>query len=559
MAWKQSGKGRTLREVACTNLGILNVSEITEWEKKSFRNEFHIDGVEQACEIIRRYKDRKIRICGDYDVDGRCASVILFLALRRIGCSKTEIRIPRRFSEGYGLNDAMIDEVNEDDALIITVDSGITGGDVTSMAKRRGMSVIVTDHHPAVKDVSGNAMLPEADILIDPNAVEGSATFNGYCGAGIAYKIASVLLAGDPFLKALLPYAAVATIADVMPLREENYVFVRDGLQMITDRTAPPGIVALSEAMDIVTCTSGDVAYRLAPAINAPGRIADRDVYTMPLLACSSIEKARQYAAAVKNENERRKQMTAEGAEKASAILKEEHYSGGLIMVRIPDLCQGLCGILAGKLCDMYKTPTVVVTEGDDGLLHGSARSVAGYNIAEAFARHRDKLERFGGHSQAAGITVRNDRFKEAKAAITQDYLNCGVPEEHGEDDRYYDLEIKASDIASVLNEQDLFEPYGEGNAKPVFRITDFRLVERPKETAGSGVRLKSEYASAIGFGMWPEAEVYRDRLGIYTLYGTLSWNEYRGNRNPQVELLGLERMNTENETEFVKKLRSIT
>lgn len=556
--WLKRDESKSIQEVVMRNLGIASIDEIREWAEKTKNASYYIYGLNEALTVIEKFKDKRIRICGDYDVDGRCAAIILFLALRRFGCKNVDVRIPRRFSEGYGMNAEMINEVKEDDALIITVDNGITAFEAVEVAKRRGMTVVVTDHHLPMEDTNGNPVLPDADIIIDPHAIPGSAAFDGYCGAGIAYRLAQHILKEDGFVHALLPFAAVATVADVMDLREENYILVKDGLEMITSGKAAPGLMALATEMDIRTCTSTDVGFKIAPALNAPGRMEDKDAYTLPLLACKDPAKAIEIADQIIAINEERKKAVSEGMEIAEDDLRDSGYKEGLIVARVKNAGAGIVGIIAGRLSDAYGVPAIVLNGPDErGLLHGSARSVGDYNISETLSALKDLLVSFGGHAQAAGLALKAECFDEFKEKAREIYSNSGFSLVVS-DEAYYDLEINSSQVLTVLQELDRFEPYGHGNEKPVFKIKNFRLTDKPRKIAGDGVRMKSASLSAIGFGLWPRMEEFGDGLATYTLYGTLSWNEYKGFRRAQIEIADIEKESKMVTTPFAAALKKM-
>lgn len=558
MFWKKRDNCSTIEEVVARNLGINKIEDIQEWEKKYEDDAYYIRGIDEVCDIIREKSDTHIRICGDYDVDGRMASMILFLALRRIGCRDVMVRIPRRFSEGYGMSTKMIDEIKDDDSLVITVDNGITAFEAVAAAKQRGMTVIVTDHHLPKKDENDVDTLPDADIIIDPNAIKNSAMFNGYCGAGVAYKIAKRLLDGDSFIETLLPYAAIATVADVMELKEENYVLVKKGMEMISNREASPGLLALLNKLHVEVCTATTVGFKIAPTINAPGRMEDIDKVTLPLLACSKMDQAYDLADKMIAINQKRQEAVAYGEALAEKILKEEGYTKGIIIVNCKGCRSGILGIIAGRLSDKYCVPAIVLS-GDEGspVIHGSARSVEGFNIVQLFSEHSGEFESFGGHAQAAGLSVRTDKFRHMKETLEKAFEESGFVYTPPED-AFFDLEISEKEVAATATALEKFEPFGTGNSKPVFLVKGFRTIERPREIKGGGAKIRGVGIEAIGFGMFDKIASTGLDVGTYDIYGTIGWNVFNGRRTPQIEIIDIERVDKRVETDFAKTIRAI-
>ena len=557
MLWKKRNDYSSISSVVASNLGVDSVDEIDVWKEKYDKNEYPIDGLDDAAETISRFckAGKRIRICGDYDVDGRTASIILFMALKHIGCDNLDVRIPRRFSEGYGMKPVMIDEVKEDDALIITVDNGIAAFDAVNEAKRRGMTVVVTDHHmPSVEN--DEVVIPNADVVVDPHVYHSLGGYTEYCGAGIAYKLA-LKLVDEEFGKSLLPYAALATVADVVELREENYIIVREGLAQITDRNAPYGILALMDAMDIETCFADSIGYKLAPAINAPGRMNDHDTVTLPLLASKTIDKARKYADTIVEVNELRKAAVSEAVDRAKeSLIAEDYQPGDLIMVLLDGVKPGILGIIAGRLSEDYRVPALVFVKNEDDICAGSARSVDGFNVLRLLNGRRGEFRSMGGHEQAAGMSVDVSVFKTLKDHLTEDFRNSGfvfTPP----DVAYYDLSIDASYAGRVLPVQDRYEPYGQGNEKIIYEFRNFHLVEKPKMVGGNGVKLRGDGVTAIGFGLWPLACELGD-FTVCTVYGTLSWNEFRGNKSVQIQVLDIKKPEPKKATGLAEKLRAM-
>ena len=552
MHWEKADSSKTIEDVIARNFRIDNIEEIKEWEHISDAGKYKVDRLDEASQMIKDYIDKNILICGDYDADGRTASIIMYKTLTKFGCKNVSVRIPRRFSEGYGMNTAMISEVVDDNTLIVTVDNGIAAFEAIDLAKSRGMNVIVVDHHPAYKE-NGVIKLPNADIIIDPNAISSSATFSGYCGAGLAYKLSCELIKDKTFTDSLLPLVAIATIADIMELREENWVLTKRGLEMMSKRNAQQGILALMDGMDITTCTSTDVGFKIAPAINAPARMQDVDMTTLKLMAVSKMENARKLASEIIQINEERKKCANQGVVIAEKQIGT-NFGNKIIVVMLDKKYYGIVGIIAGKLTEKYGVPSIVFSKNANGELGGSCRSIPDIDITDLIRSCGD-IASCGGHAQAAGVHLVNGTYEEFKQTIEEAYDNLHyeyvVP-----DCGYYDLEITEDQIEAELTHQSIYEPFGNGNTKPIYKISNFHLSNPPKEISGHGVRLRGTKTTAVGFGLWPLVEDLN--TGTYDLYGTLSWNEYHGYRNPQIELIDFVKQDRKKTTSFASVLKSM-
>jgi len=559
MKWRKRDGLETVFDVFMRNIGIDSLEVVNEWYKKSNALSYHIDLLSEAAELIKRFKDKTVTIVGDYDADGITSTSILVIALTRLGFSDVRYRIPKRFSEGFGISEKIVDEINS--GLVVTVDNGIAQPEIIKKAKEKGLTVIVTDHHePLVVD--GKVILPEADIVIDPNAIEGSADFNGYCGAGIAYKLAVELLGkSDP---QLLSLAGVGTVADVMPLKEENYVFVRKALTyLINCATTTTGMYALISSLTLTKHISAkDIGFKIGPCANAASRMNDdgaKEVVEL-LTFNGPFEKAIPMAERLIEINEERKTAKKEGLEAAERIISDECLYGEVpLVVNVPDVKHGIIGILAGALCEKYKVPAIVVSD-IEGALKGSARSVEGYNIKNALDKCSDTLVAYGGHEGAAGLTVGNLENFKAKIQSLPESVDF-VPE--SVEEAFYDLVINAKDIPSTIEELEKCGPFGEGNPEIVFKIEGFSTI--PKygvyvKTMGDGsiVKIFSKNCSAIGFGL---ADRLKDTKTPkrYTLYGTLSTNYFGGSVEHQIEFVDFEEEVVEKiETPLAARLKAL-
>lgn len=559
--WLQrQGVPGDLFSILLTHLGVPDTNAINAWFKKSYAGQYRIDGFDRVKALLDANRKLPVHIFGDYDVDGRTATAILYRGLIAYGFEKVSWRIPRRKTEGFGLNPGMVREIEDKKAVIITCDNGIASLEACALAKERGFTVIVTDHHEPVVE-NGQVILPKADVIIDPKAIPGSADFTGYCGAGIAYKLISYLLGPERKAEAKLlePLAAVATICDAMPLVEENYVIVRNGLKKIVRREAPAGLLALSDTMGVENVTAENVAFRIGPPINAPGRLCDEDGLTLPLLTTDDYRFGRILSDQVKGYNETRKELKAKGVEEAEARIKAEGLENDpVITVYLPGINEGLVGILAGDIAERYGRPAIVVTDSAEPMcVKGSARSVEGVNIKALFDANAGLFVRYGGHEGAAGLTLQKQNLKKLRAA-----MNASVKPVLGsrQEVSYYDHVISCSDVPAALAMQEKFEPFGVGNAKPIFKIEHFRMVPNKnafkKEMSAGGVKLFSANCEAIGFGMTERMAVVDGPMEL-TLYGTLSYNVFRGTKSVQINYTDFE-IADDNGTDMARRLREI-
>ena len=528
---KRRPECKTIEDVVLTNVGM---------SKDSFLfplTNYHIDGITDAATLLNMAgcKNDTITIVGDYDADGICATSILSLVFKEKGWNFTT-RLPKRFSEGYGLSESIIDEI--DSGLLITVDNGIAASDAINKAKEKGLTVIVTDHHLPDADCT----IPVADVVIDPNAIHGTADFNGYCGAGIAFKLAIEILGENhPLIPKLRSLAAIATVADVMPLVHENRFIVKQGLSdMLTKEGKTSGLAAiLAECKQERYFSAKNVAFKLAPMINAPGRMRDdgAEISLDILTFEGDYFTASSKAGFLSSMNEERKLAKNTGMK----LLHQNIEKNGLantcpLIVYEQGLPEGLVGIFAGQLAEEYKVPSFVLTGGeDDGIAKGSGRTYNDINIKELLDRHQGLMVKYGGHSEAAGISVSLDVIDEFRNALIEDLKENIVTVD--DDTLYFDLKIDAKQIGIALDNLDIYEPFGQGNPEIVFYIENFMITETKFMQGGESVRFLSGNGNAVCFGMGEEYE----KMGkpkVVNLVGTLSRNCFLSNVSNQVEVI---------------------
>ena len=535
MDWKKKNlKCESIKDVVLENTGM------TEEELDTPKLHYRIDRLEEAASVILKAvaDDIPISVVADYDSDGICAAAIMFLTFMQLG-KKIKVRLPKRFSEGYGLSESIVDEIEP--GLLITVDNGIVAHAAIQKAKNKGCYVIVTDHH-----LSDGISLPPADIIIDPNAIPGSADFNGYCGAGIAYKLSIEILGKDnPLIPVLLSFAAIATVADVVPLIKENRFIVRDGLNSMLNGGKTIGLAALLERCGFESrITAKDIGFKIAPILNAPGRLEDNGALKSlhQLVYNGNIEKAREMADSLYELNETRKDKKVEGLDVLENIIRDEGlYCENPLCIYAPGLSEGLVGIYAGSLAEAYKVPCFVFTDSDEkGILKGSGRTFGDVHLKKLLDENADILYKYGGHAEAAGVSVRKENFPEMKCRFIRSLENVKI-----DDTKYYDLELSSKDIPAVVKELAKYEPFGMGNPEPLFYIKDFTLMPKNQgfsKTMGQNnehIKLFGATADAIAFNM---AKQFIDMGSPHSLqvYGTVSDNYFKGKHYPQVEVIDM-------------------
>ena len=568
------GSEKTIKEVCLRNLGVKSTDEINAWFKKSYDGGYRLDGLNEALEFIESKEWDLIRVIGDYDIDGVTSTAQARLALSALGYTVDD-RIPRRFTEGFGLNPAIVEEVPElDNVLLITIDNGIAALDAITLAKKKGFSVIVIDHHlPVVVD--GKVTLPPADVIIDPNAIEGSADFNDYCGSALAYKVFTALIDRQTrcltdealkrykALKAVMqPLAMMGTIGDVTTLREENYVIARNGLSKLDKRCATPGTLALADKMWVQHPVASDIGFKIGPCINANGRLFDDGAgKSVNLLSCMDYSKALPMANEAVANNNTRKQQVEEGLLMAKNYIVANGFESDLpLVVYLKDVNEGIIGIIAGKLREEYGTVAIVFTNTEDeNVYKGSGRSTDDIHLKNLLDEFSDCFVKYGGHAGAAGMSIKADCLEKFRRE-SNTYAKANGMVHEVIDTLNYDLEITEEMVPSSLDETLAFGPFGNGNEAPVFKVTGFRLnvVEGKLKTyiGKNGVKLYSDHCTAIGFGLADALSA--SNAETLTLYGMLSYSYFKGEATPQIEIIDFEEEITpdKDETPLMRALR---
>lgn len=440
--------------------------------------------MDKAIDILKEkiLEDKKIRVIGDYDIDGVNATYILLEGLERLGAD-VDSDIPDRISDGYGLNRHLVERAYEAGVdTLITCDNGIAAADEIAYGKEMGMTVIVTDHHEVPFDEYDGEKryrIPPADAVMDPKQPDCLYPFKGLCGAAVAYKLMEALWESmgkdSADLDDLIENVAIATIGDVMDLEDENRIFVKEGLQMLR-RTKNPGLKALIECtgIDKNSLNSYHIGFVLGPCINASGRL-DTAKRALELLRAGTQKEADILAGDLKALNDSRKDMTEEAVKQAEEQVETTTISKDkVLVVYLPDCHESLAGIVAGRIRENYYKPVFVLTDAEEGV-KGSGRSIDGYHMYEELNKCKEFLTKFGGHRLAAGLSLPKENVGKFREMLNK---NCTLTEEEMKEKVTIDMEMPFGCVTEgLVKELELLEPFGKGNTKPVFAARDVTLL----------------------------------------------------------------------------------
>ncbi len=502
--------------------------------------------MDKAVEILREKLEegKRLRVIGDYDIDGVNATYILLEGLKRLGAD-ADYDIPDRMTDGYGLNIHLIQRAYDDGVdTVLTCDNGIAAAEEIAFGKDMGMTVIVTDHHEVPFEEWGGKkqyLLPPADAVVDPKRPDCEYPFPHLCGAAVAYKLMEALWESmgrdSEDLDDLIENVAIATVGDVMDLKGENRIFVKEGLQML-ERTRNPGLRSLIECTGLAdkTISAYHIGFVLGPCLNASGRL-DTAKRALRLLEAKTRKEADQLAWDLKALNDSRKEMTEKAVKEAelmveASALKEDR----VLVIYLPDCHESLAGIVAGRIRERYYKPAFVLTNASEGL-KGSGRSIEAYSMYEELSRCKDLLMRFGGHRQAAGLSMKRENLESFRKMIN-DY--CTLTPKDLTEKVVIDMEMPFSCVTEgLIRELALLEPFGKGNTKPVFaarnvRLMDMRVMGRKKNVLKMrAVDANGNTVEAVYFGDVENLSGRKDTLLSITYYPTL--NEYMGQATPQI------------------------
>jgi len=503
--------------------------------------------MEEAVRRIRRAvkEKRRLRIVGDYDIDGVCATAVLYKGFARIGADADYV-IPERIRDGYGINEQIIEAGAADGVeTLVTCDNGIAAISQIARAKELGLEVIITDHHDIQTDgETGADLMPPADAIVNPKRRDSRYPWPEICGAMVAFKLIGALydtygIDRQEWLE-LLEFAAVATVGDVMKLKDENRIVVKEGMKRLAC-TGNPGLksLILKNAIDPANISAYHIGFVLGPCLNASGRLQTAEL-AVELLLCGDPARADEIAEELKELNDKRKAMTQENVEAAADQVEKELSRDKVLVIFLPDCHESLAGIVAGRIRERYNKPVFVLTRAE-GCAKGSGRSIEAYHMFHALVEVKDLLLKFGGHPMAAGFSLEESDIGEFRRR-----LNENAEDRLTEDDFIPRVWIDAAMPFEYVTEEligdlERLEPFGQGNEKPQFAqksmtVRSVRVMGRNRNV----VRLS--LANERGFSMdgiiFGDGDAFLEEMGrrrgidiIY--YPTV--NEYNGNRTLQV------------------------
>ena len=511
--------------------------------------------MDRAVDILKEKieEGKKIRVIGDYDIDGVNATYILQQGLAGLGAD-VDTDIPDRIKDGYGLNQMLIDRALEDDVdTIVTCDNGIAAMSEIAYGKENGMTIVVTDHHevPYLEENGKKKyLLPPADAVVDPHRADCEYPFKGLCGAAVAYKLVEVLyrVSGkseqevEHLQDNLMENVAIATIGDVMDLVGENRVFVKKGLELLKT-TKNEGLHALMQCtgVDTANLNTYHIGFVLGPCINSGGRL-DTAKRALELLNASNRREAVTLAADLKELNDSRKEMTEEGVEEAVRQIESSSWKDDqVLVVYLPKCHESIAGIIAGRIKERYYRPTFVLTRGETGV-KGSGRSIEAYDMFAEMSRCRELFTKFGGHKLAAGLSLEEENVEVFRkrinelADLTEDDLQMKVS---------IDMRLPFPYInEELIHELKILEPFGKGNGKPLFAESKLRVIQPRIFGKNRNVlkcRLEDQQGNqmeAVYFGEVEDClqQMEKKQIMSFTYYPSI--NEYMGRRTIQLTIV---------------------
>ncbi|SDB40850.1 single-stranded-DNA-specific exonuclease [Pseudobutyrivibrio sp. YE44] len=500
-----------------------------------------------ACELLMEAIDegQKIRVVGDYDVDGIMSTYILTSAIREVG-GDVDYAVPHRMVDGYGINPDMVQQAYDEGVrFIITCDNGIAAAPAIDLAKELGMTFVVTDHHEVPFEVAEDGetkiqKLPNADAVVDPKRDDCQYPFKGICGAQVAWKLTEVLFEFLGLEKeqsdAYLQFASIATVCDVMELKGENRATVYHGIKAI-EHTDNIGINALLARNELkgkpLSCYH--LGFIIGPCLNASGRL-DTAGRAIELLMEEDQAKALAMANELVELNAQRKNMTQIGIDKARDMIENSDLiNDRVLVVYIPELHESLAGIVAGRIREAYCKPVLVITDAEEGA-KGSGRSIPAYNMFEELTGVKDVFTKFGGHPMAAGVSLPTEKIDELRQRLNE---RCTLTEDDMQEVIKIDCDMPLSYITEELVDSlDMLAPFGTGNTKPLFALKDVAILKAAyigKEGQYLRLTVGTENGgtmTAMLFRNVPEFENLVDEK-----YGAGTWDDLCAGHNPGVKM----------------------
>ena len=502
--------------------------------------------MDKAVGIIKEkiQANKKIRVIGDYDVDGICATFILKRGLEKCGAVVDTV-IPHRIKDGYGINELLIKEAYEEGIdTIVTCDNGIAAYEQLKYAASLGITCIVTDHHEVPYEMTEEGKqyrIPPAAAVIDPKQEDCLYPYKNICGGVVAWKLVTRLWEDDSVAledrREILEFAGIATVCDVMELLDENRIIVKEALKSM-ENSVNLGLRALIRVHDLKSekLSAYHLGFVIGPCFNATGRL-DTAQRTLELLECKNEREAILMATQLKNLNESRKEMTEEGVEEAILEIEEKHLEEDKVMVvYLPKCHESLAGIIAGRIREKYYKPVFILTKAEE-CVKGSGRSIESYSMYEELTKCKELLLKFGGHKLAAGLSLEENNIEALRQVLNQ---NCTLTKEDMEEKILIDVPMPLSYVTNeFLEELEILEPFGTGNPKPVFAQKDImflsiRIMGKNKNMAKFSV--EDETGKRFQLVLFRHLDKFLE--DIKEKYGQDTWERFLNqNRNSGVKM----------------------
>lgn len=508
----------TLQKIILSNRGIIDqysINTILNSDIKNTHSPFLLKNMRKAVDILMESirKNENILVVGDYDQDGVSSTVILLKGIGKF-YKNIDYVIPNRIEDGYGLNDSIVDYAFENNFnLLLTCDNGIAALESVDYAKNKGLKVIVTDHHQVV-NIDNSEILPNADACVNPHISDDEYPFKSICGAMVAYKFIQAIYESygnslgidTNYLYELIPYVALGTVCDMMPIINENRIFVIEGLKLINSGNIKGINILLEKYEWISEVDIYTLGFIIGPSINASGRIYTAKL-GVELFIEEDIDVLREYAEELICLNNERKSMTQNSVKTAITRIEDEKlYNNDIIILYENSIHESICGLVAGKIKDHYNKPTIILTDSSEkNIIKGSGRSIKNYNIFEELNKFRDYYINFGGHKMACGLSLNKNKLNEL-------YKNLLEESKLTQNDFIKELEIDYILKFNMINQKTLQDiknlaPYGYGFSTPIFatknaKVLNARLLGKNKNVLKLLLDDGTSKMTAIGFSL---------------------------------------------------------
>ena len=511
--------------------------------RKDFYSPYLLKDVELAVDILQKKisEGKRIRIVGDYDIDGVCSTYLLLKALRRVG-ARVDYEIPDRIKDGYGINVQIIEAAAADGVnTLLTCDNGISAVTELHRAKELGMTVIITDHHDIARK-DDRDILPEAAAIVNPKQQDCGYPWKEICGAVVAYKLIWVLYERYGIAlrewEEMIEFAAIATVGDVMKLQDENRILVKEGLDRIPE-TKSVGLRKLVEKnnLDIAHLNAFHIGFVIGPCLNAGGRLQTAKM-ALRLLLSEDEEEADELAQELKLLNDQRKDMTSKGVEEAAKQVEELYLNDKVLVVYLPECHESLAGIIAGRIRERYHKPSMILTRAEEGV-KGSGRSIEAYHMFQALLEVKELLTKFGGHPMAAGFSMPEENVEQFRKKLNE---NAKLTEEDFIPKLWIDVAMPMDYVSEpLIRELELLEPFGQGNEKPQFaqkglQIRNAKVLGKNRNAVKlSMVTPRGMAVEGIWFG---DGDTFLEEMGMRREIDVIYYpgiNEFNGNRMLQM------------------------